>query len=466
MSGNQVGLRTGRWCVPLIRDFGRYANMRAKGEPVASKRLVRWLLVCWILAAPPLIGKLGAQDFTYTNTNGTITITGYTGPGGNVVIPTTLSGLPVTSIGDGAFSPLTNLTGVTIPDSVTNLGDSAFAFCTSLATVTLGKGITTIKGGGAGAGSGMGTFYGCKSLTSVTIPDNVTNISDGVEIKPGIAVGAFADCSALTNVIIGNRVVYIGAGTFANCAGVTQVSIPDSVTTVGAFAFLSCGGLSDVKIGKSVTQLGPWEGYAFFGCTNLTRVVIPGNVTNLGDHTFDSCVGLAGLAIENGVTRLGSYAFAFCHSLTNVTLPASVATIDDKAFAFCTNLAGLYFKGNAAATNAPGPFGGGVFYASSKVTVYYLPGTTGWGPTYAGRPTLLWNPQVQTTDGSFGVRQNQFGFNIAGTPDIPLVVEGSTDLSTPSWLALQTCTLTNGLLYFADPQWKNYSERFYRIRSP
>jgi hypothetical protein len=79
---------------------------------------------------------------------------------------------------------------------------------------------------------------------------------------------------------------------------------------------------------------------------------------------------------------------------------------------------------------------------------------------------MLWNPQVQSTDGSFGVRQNQFGFNIAGTPDIPLVVEGSANFATTLWIPLQSCTLTNGLLYFSDPQWKNYSERFYRIRSP
>jgi hypothetical protein len=64
-----------------------------------------------------------AQDFTFMNTKGTITITGYTGPGGAVTIPTTINGLPVTSVGDRAFSGLNNLTGVTIPDSVTNLGD-------------------------------------------------------------------------------------------------------------------------------------------------------------------------------------------------------------------------------------------------------------------------------------------------------------------------------------------------------
>jgi hypothetical protein len=79
---------------------------------------------------------------------------------------------------------------------------------------------------------------------------------------------------------------------------------------------------------------------------------------------------------------------------------------------------------------------------------------------------VLWNPQAQTNDPSFGVRQGQFGFNITGTPDIPLVVEATTNLAAQSWVPLQSCTLTNGLIYFGDSQWTNYSGRLYRIRSP
>ena len=75
-------------------------------------------------------------------------------------------------------------------------------------------------------------------------------------------------------------------------------------------------------------------------------------------------------------------------------------------------------------------------------------------------------PQVRTTDASFGVRQNRFGFNITGTPDIPLVVEATTNLAAQSWVPLQSCTLTNGLIYFNDAQWTNYPSRLYRIRSP
>ena len=310
----------------------------------------------WLLSLV-LIGQVQAQDFNYTNTNGTITITGYIGPGGDVVIPSTLAGAPVTSIGNSAFSfinpfgqssvtSLSNMTSVTIADSVTNLGEGAFTGCPNLAKISIGKGITTIKGG-AETGA-WGTFQWCSSLTRMTIPDNVTNIGDGVGTRGG-PFGAFSGCESLTNFIVGKGLAYLGNGTFT----------------------------------------------------------------------------------------------------------------------YCNNLVSVYFQGNAPAFGAseyPAPTN--PFFKATTVIVYSLPGTTGWEATYAGRPALLWNPQVQTTDGSFGVRQNQFGFNIAGTPGIPLAIEASSDLASASWIPLQTCTLTNGLFYFSDAQWTNYPARFYRIRSP
>src|SRR6266404_2512559 len=187
------------------------------------KWLTRHLEAACAIGALVLAGELQAQDFTYTNTNGTITITGYTGPGGDVVIPGTIDGLPVTSIGDGALSfinnlsdqsnltGLSNMTSVTIPDGVTNLGEGAFAGCPNLATITIGKGITSIKGG-AGTSS-WGTFQWCSSLTRVTIPDNVTNIGDGVGTRGG-PFGAFSGCDSLTNFIVGKGLAYLGDGTF------------------------------------------------------------------------------------------------------------------------------------------------------------------------------------------------------------------------------------------------------------
>jgi len=79
---------------------------------------------------------------------------------------------------------------------------------------------------------------------------------------------------------------------------------------------------------------------------------------------------------------------------------------------------------------------------------------------------VLWNPQVLRSGSSFGVRTNRFGFNIVGTAGIPIVVEASTNLAGAPWTVLQSCTLTNGLIYFSDSQWANYRSRFYRFRSP
>ena len=81
---------------------------------------------------------------TFATNNGTITITKYTGSGGGPFsIPGTINGLPVTGIGDDAFEN-SSLTSVTIPNGVTNIGYQAFANCTSLASATIPYGVTSI----------------------------------------------------------------------------------------------------------------------------------------------------------------------------------------------------------------------------------------------------------------------------------------------------------------------------------
>ena len=80
---------------------------------------------------PAVLWNSPSVPFNYTTNNGTITITGYTGSGGVVTIPGSVNFLPVTSIGDLAFFYCTNLTSVTIPNSVTSVGGGAFESCTS-----------------------------------------------------------------------------------------------------------------------------------------------------------------------------------------------------------------------------------------------------------------------------------------------------------------------------------------------
>jgi hypothetical protein len=130
------------------------------------KTKIKNLLLLLLLLGLP--GVVQAQDAYSTNADGSANIVAYAGPPWVVTIPTNINGLTVTTIGEYAFNDLTNLTSVTIPDSVTSIGASAFSL-TSLTNVTIGNGVTSI---------GDQAFYYCTSLTSVTIGNSVTSIGD------------------------------------------------------------------------------------------------------------------------------------------------------------------------------------------------------------------------------------------------------------------------------------------------
>ena len=247
------------------------------------------------------------------------------------------------------------------------------------------------------------------------------------------------------------------------------MTIPSSVTGIGNYAFWGCTSLTSVTFPSSVTSFG---GLAFSGCTSLTAITVDvdnstygsvdGVLFNKSQTTLILCPqGKTGnYTIPGSVTNIGIYAFVGCTSLTSVTIPGSVTRIEDRAFYYCSNLNGVYFQGNA-------PFVGSlVFEGTTNAIVSYLGGTTGWGPTFGGRPTARWKLQVQADDTSFGVRTNQFGFNISWASGRVVVVEACTDLAQPIWTPVGTNTLTAGSSYFSDPQWTNHPSRFYRLRSP
>jgi hypothetical protein len=218
----------------------------------------KYLLLVITLVLP----AAGQAQFDYVTNDNTITITGYTGPGGAVTIPGTITDLSVASIGAYAFSG-TSPTSVTIPNSVTNIGDYAFVNCSTLAGVTFGNGIISI---------GDGAFWGC-GLTNVTLPNSVTSLGNS----------AFRYCIRLSNIILPNSITSINTGTFIDCPSLASVSIPTSVTSIGYGAFYNCTGLVSAVISNGVTYIGT---YAFDACSSLTGVYFTGNAPDFGSDVF------------------------------------------------------------------------------------------------------------------------------------------------------------------------------------
>jgi hypothetical protein len=293
-----------------------------------------------------------------------------------------------------------------VPAGVTSIGSLAFLGCTGLTNIAMPASVTEIL---------EAAFEGCTGLTRIAIPDSVTNIEGA----------AFYACSSLMEVTIPGTVNIVDAWTFSDCTSLTNIAMPAGVTEILDGAFEKCTGLTRIAIPASVTNIGP---DAFSGCSSLMEVTIPGTVNIVGDWTFSDCTSLTKVTLPDRVSTIGQGAFSGCKNLTNITIPASVTNIGlstlHPVFYGCTDLKSLYFAGDAP-TGEQFVFGP-MFGRTTSTTVYYLPGATGWGSTFAGRPAVLWNPLIQVDVTSFAGRVSGFGFNIAGTPDIPLVVEGST----------------------------------------
>ena len=171
----------------------------------------------------------------------------------------------LTSIGDYAFYRCSAFTQVTIGSGVTSIGDEAFNYCSALTAIN-------VKSGNTAYCSENGILFNKDKTLLITYPagkqESAYIIPDGVKT---IGDFAFHNCSALTQVTIGNSVKSIGYGAFAQCYALTEITIPDSVTSIGDYAFYNCFALTQVTIGNSVTSIG---NYAFYWCFALKEMTV------------------------------------------------------------------------------------------------------------------------------------------------------------------------------------------------
>ncbi|MCD8118827.1 MAG: leucine-rich repeat domain-containing protein [Lachnospiraceae bacterium] len=269
-----------------------------------------------------------------------VVIERYLGNATHVTIPSEYEGLPVTEIGgekiccDGvsldAFRG-TAVEEVVIPESVTRIGEGAFRGCEHLTSLTIPESVTWI--GGA-------AFYGTPWYDSLN--DEFVIVGDGLLIKyngtdadvvipdgvKGI-YGAFDDNENLTSVTIPESVTQILWDAFSGCAALTEVYIPESVSLIGDNAFNGCKALAKVSGGAGITQIGAYAfsyndalsdftfgerveeiGYcAFFQCTALTEVDFPDSLRIIGDQAFQNCSALATVKNGKNVIAVGYWAF-------------------------------------------------------------------------------------------------------------------------------------------------------------
>jgi hypothetical protein len=388
-----------------------------------SIRLLQFLAaLCLLSVIPAKAAQFG--DFTYTATATDVTLTGYTGTGGAITIPSSIASLPVISISNSAFSSKSSITSVTIPNSVTSIGYYAFGGCSGLRSIFISSSVTSI---------GDSSFTNCESLTNVTVDtsNSIYSSIDGVlfdKIKSmliyfprnkavsysipasvsSIGNNAFEGCRGLTSVMIPSSVTSIGNSAFSDCFDLTSLTIPSGVTSIGNSAFGGCYSLTSVTIPSGVTSIGDW---VFSSCIGLTSVTIPSGVTSIGDYAFNSCSGLTGVAIGSGVTSIGKRAFSGCANagFKSIVIPSSVNSIGDSAFNGCSYLASLFFMGNA-------PTAGTAVFSTG--TIYYVLDATNYGISYAGRPAqLIVNPAITTQPVSITVNQGgtaTFTFSATG----------------------------------------------------
>ncbi len=306
---------------------------------------------------------------------------------GNVTIPSSVTyggnTYNVVGIGYQAFKNCTNLTGVTLPNSLTMLLNEAFRGCTKLTTIVIPSGVTAIYNNVFQDCSGLTSIYVRRKTPTSASTNNfsASTYSSATLFVPEEAYDAYkstAPWSSFTNIkktnydFEKNGIYYKITNTSARTVKVTyrdtnydnytgSVSIPSSVTydgttytvtAIGAFAFRGTndgGHLTSVTIPSTVTEI---ENYAFWLQKNLGNVTIPTSVKTIGDYAFCWCSSMTYMYLPSSVTTLGKHVFSQCKKLENVVIGLGITKIDEDAFYGCEKLVTVNLH-NSPSRSAP-----------------------------------------------------------------------------------------------------------------
>ena len=223
--------------------------------------------------------------FTYEQTNTGKVVTGYTGTGGSVYIPSY-----VIAIGDNAFKENRKITSLHIPGKVKSVGEWAFYQCDNLTHVRMESGVEKL---------GKESFSSCDNLISIDIPDTVTELGEH----------AFYSAYSLESISLPDNIAALPDYCFSQANNLQSIKLPANLVSIGEYAFNACGALEQITIPETVTTIGE---RAFNDCRKLQQVTIPEKVTSIGSYAFEGCIGLQKITILQNVTDIGEKAFEGC----------------------------------------------------------------------------------------------------------------------------------------------------------
>jgi hypothetical protein len=399
-----------------------------------KKSLTAKFLLLVLFLSLPLIAQ--AQYTFTTNSDGSLNIAQYTGPGGTVVIPNTANGLRITSIGDAAFFEKTTLTGVTVGTNVANIAGQAFSY-SGMTTIVLPASVTTIA---------FDAFHNCNELTNITMatnnPDygsaagvlfssNQTTLIAFPEGKTGsyavpfsvtnIGIYAFYDSSNLTSVALSTNVSTIEDYAFYDTPGLTAITVNTNnlsySSVTGVLFDKSHGTLIQYPVGSlatsyvmpnTVTNIGM---EAFFNAPNLTSVTLGTNVSVIGGAAFENAGALASITFPNSVTMISGDAFAECSGLTNIALGTGVTNIQYQAFLGCPDVLAV----NVAAGNPAFNSVNGVLFNKSQTALVLYPAASS-GTSYV-IPNSVTNVTTYAFMDSYNLSSITLGTNVQSIGD-------------------------------------------------
>lgn len=233
-----------------------------------------------------------------------------------ISVPAVIDDRPVTKIADSAFHCKTNISEVTLPDSIKHIGVMAFAECDALTKINVPASVTFI-GEAAFALTALTeitlpaglevlearAFYGCKALASAVLPQSVANIADQL----------FMDCASLTTVTWGNAITEIGDYAFFGCKALASFpTLSADATSIGKYAFAECAGITSASLPAKMNSIGK---SAFYGCTGLTAVSFADTAAEwqlASDEDFkEPAVWVGADAAQNAIALTDTYVSYF-----------------------------------------------------------------------------------------------------------------------------------------------------------